>query len=438
MKLTLILYNLILSVALAAALPLFPILAIFSEKRRRTLVQRFGFRTAIRKKKVDEHRIWVHALSVGEVVSAKPLLKGLQGRGATIIFTASTLTGFNTAKTLFLDGKTPLVDQLAFFPLDFFASVNRVCSKIDPDRVVIVETDLWPNFLWWLKRKNVPVFLVNARLSVRSFRGYHRFKKIMGPVFSLFSLVLVQTRTDACRFKGLGVDREKIKVCGNLKFDQDPPTVDPAQLSEFRRILGRSNGVTLFLAGSTHPGEEQLLADLFLRIKPVCPLFAMVVVPRDPDRARQIQAIFTGKKLETRLLSEIENGEITAVTDIVVVDAMGVLARLYAVCDMAFIGGSLVPFGGHNPLEAAAFSKPILFGPHMEDFSLVARMLTDHGGAFMVSDTDDMIRRTLDLIQDPVLAETTGTLAAELFFANRGAVDQTLALIGCKGDSSRD
>jgi len=400
------------------------------------MVQRFGLWTGIRRKKPHERRIWVHALSVGEVISAKPLLKGLQDKGMTIVFTASTLTGFNMARTLFLNTRTPLVDQVALFPFDFFLSVNRVCSRIDPDRVVVVETDLWPNFLWYLNRRRVPVFLVNARLSLPSFRGYLRFKRIFGPIFSLFSMVLVQTGVDAGRFRELGVDQEKIKVCGNLKFDQEPPRVDPAQISQFRHCLGGGNGLILFLAGSTHPGEEQLLADLFLSVKPGCPSFSMVVAPRDPNRAEQIQELFSRQGLESRMLSTLKNRERREKVDIVVVDAMGLLSRLYAACDIAFIGGSLGPFGGHNPLEAAAFSRPILFGPHMDDFFLVAQMLTDHGGAFTVSDRDDLIRRTSQLIHDPVLAQSTGALAADLFLKNRGAVDLTLSLIGCKGDVS--
>lgn len=436
MKLFILVYNLIFSGVLFLALPVLPILAVFSEKRRATLAQRFGLWTGIERKKAHERRIWVHALSVGEVISAKPLLKGLQDRGLTIVFTASTLTGFNMAKTLFLNGGTPLVDQVAFFPFDFFASVNRVCSRIEPDRVIVVETDLWPNFLLWLNRRKVPVFLVNARLSDRSFGGYLRFKRIFGQVFSLFSIVLVQTDTDARRFKALGVDQEKIKVCGNLKFDQDPPQVEPEQIAQFRQSLGGDKNPTLFLAGSTHPGEEQMLADLFLSVKPSCPSFVMLVAPRDPDRAGQIQELFSKKGLQSRLLSELKNGkngEVVDNLDVVVVDAMGLLSRLYAACDIAFIGGSLGPFGGHNPLEAAAFSRPILFGPHMEDFLLVAQMLTAHGGAFKVADGDDLIRRTRQLIHDPALAKNTGALAAEFFFKNRGAVDLTLSITGTAG-----
>jgi 3-deoxy-D-manno-octulosonic-acid transferase len=162
----------------------------------------------------------------------------------------------------------------------------------------------------------------------------------------------------------------------------------------------------------------------------------MVVAPRDPNRAEQIQELFSRQGLESRMLSTLKNRERREKVDIVVVDAMGLLSRLYAACDIAFIGGSLGPFGGHNPLEAAAFSRPILFGPHMDDFFLVAQMLTDHGGAFTVSDRDDLIRRTSQLIHDPVLAQSTGALAADLFLKNRGAVDLTLSLIGCKGDVS--
>ncbi len=423
-------YNVIVTMVLAVMLPFFPVMALFSEKRRATLLPRLGIFTGIKKQRTASKRIWIHALSVGEVRSAKPLVNALKGRDREIVFTASTLTGFNTARELFLDGDTPLVDQLAYFPFDFFGSVNRVCSRIAPDMVVIVETDLWPNFLWQMKSRKIPVFLVNARLSQRSFKGYHRFRIFLGPLFSLFSRILVQTDLDARRFEELGVDKERISRCGNIKFDQEPPRVARERISEFRERLGHKGGNKIFLAGSTHPGEEQMLVDLFLRLKPRHPDLAMVVVPRDPKRAEQVRGLFSAGGVDARFFSALDTLDGTRVTDIVVVDTMGALAWLYAVCDIAFIGGSLVDFGGHNPLEAAAFAKPVLFGSHMADFALVASLMTESDGAFMVSGLEELMGKTEQLLDDPVLAEKTGKRAAGVFYENQGAVERTVSLIG--------
>ncbi|MBI9091595.1 MAG: 3-deoxy-D-manno-octulosonic acid transferase [Desulfobacterium sp.] len=423
-------YNVIVTMVLAVVAPFLPLMALFSEKRRATLLPRLGIFTGIKKQRTAPKRIWIHALSVGEVRSATPLVKALNRQDREIVFTASTQTGYNTARALFLDGDAPLVDQLAYFPFDFFGSVNRVCSRIAPDMVVIVETDLWPNFLWQMKYRKIPVFLVNARLSQRSFKGYHRLRLFLGPLFSLFSRILVQTDLDARRFEALGVDKERIMRCGNIKFDQEPPQVTPERISAFRERLGHGGGHRIFLAGSTHAGEEDLLVDLFSRLKPRYPNFAMVVVPRDPKRAEQVRGLFSAKGVESRLFSELDTLDGTRVTDVVVVDTMGVLAWLYAVCDIAFIGGSLVDFGGHNPLEAAAFAKPVLFGSHMADFALVARLMTESDGAFMVADLAELVGKTQQLLDDPILAEKTGKLAAGVFYENQGAVERTVSLIG--------
>jgi len=428
MKLMIFLYNLISWVLLAILMPFFPFFLIFSEKRRATLVKRFGIKTGIKKKELHEKRIWVHGLSVGEVLSAKPLLKALQGRGRRIIFTASTHTGFNIAKKSFLDIEAPLIDGLAYFPFDLSLSVARVTSRIDPDMVVIVETDLWPNFLWQMKKLNIPVFLVNTRLSNGSFKGYSFFKTFIGPIFSLFSMICVQTELDALRFKGLGVKEERIRICGNIKFDQEPPEIPEKRLSMFRACLGKKDATRVFLAGSTHPGEEKILADLFESLKPAYSDLVMVIVPRNPKRAEEVRCIFSARGIESRLFSELDAIGV-GVTDIVVVDTMGVLAWLYALCDIAFIGGSLLPFGGHNLLEAAAFGKPVIFGSHMEDFALMAKMMTEARGAFMVATAGELMEKTELLLGNPDLAENMGQAAAELFYANQGAVDRIVALM---------
>ena len=221
-----ILYNIFLYFFFIIFIFFLPFILLFSKKRRANILKRLGIINIIPEKKSDKKRIWIHALSFGEVKSAYPLIKALQNKkDFELIFTASTKTGFDKACNLFLKKKNLLVNQVGYFPFDFLFSLKQICSKIDPDIVLIIETDLWPNFLLYMKKRKIPVFLINARLSSRSFKKYMWFKNFIGFIFSLFSIIMVQTNEDKIKFKKLGINTNKIKVLGNIKFDQNPPEI---------------------------------------------------------------------------------------------------------------------------------------------------------------------------------------------------------------------
>ncbi len=425
----LILYNLLLHLALLILLPALPLVVLFSKKRRKTILQRSGL-ISVPVKLKNKRRIWVHALSVGEVKSALPLIKELrkQKPDHSIIFTTSTLTGFQTARDLFLTSVCPLVDGLTYFPYDLPVSVKNCFKAIDPDLVVIVETDLWPNFLYRMHRLNIPVILVNARLSKRSLKGYLKMKSFFRMAFSWFSIISVQTEEDARRFRLIGLDDQKIIICGNIKFDQDPYELTNSSITAISELIRGASKNQILLAGSTHEGEEDILGNLLKEAKASGWPFTLVIAPRNCDRSPGIVRLLSSQGHQAETLSEIMMRK-SVHTDCVVIDKLGILSGLYGFCDIAYIGGSLVNRGGHNPLEPAAFSKPVLFGPYMTDFELIARWLVDGGGAFAVLDAVELRQKTQALLLSDDLKEKTGKRAKQVFTANQGAVAKNLKLI---------
>lgn len=387
---------------------------------------RSGFGTAWKPKKPDEKRIWIHALSVGEVRSVVPLVMVLCHRykKGKLIFTASTQTGFETAKQYFLKPDMKFVDQLGYFPFDLGYSVRKICNRIEPDAVIIVETDIWPNFMHEMKIRKIPVVLINARLSKRSLKGYLLFKKYFSTVFSCFTQIMVQTQIDAQRFQSLGIGKEKICVTGNLKFDQAVEDLEGSFIPVMRKRLNIEKHSLVLIAGSTHEGEEDILCRVFKNLKTKYPNLIMILAPRDPGRCKSLLPNLLSKDISAFLLSETNppfgQGRV------ILVDEMGILSRLYSLCHIAFIGGSLVKEGGHNPLEPAAFSKPVLFGPDMSDFLWISKLLTDHGGSKQINSETELTHELEALLGNDELQERMGRLNQEVFLRHSGAVGNIL------------
>lgn len=401
---------------------------LLSEKRRKTLLQRLGM-TPISGNfhNMSQFPIWIHALSVGEVLSALPLAETLGNRFGfrNIVFSASTQTGFEIADK-HLNGK---VNAVFYFPYDLLFSVKRIANQMTPCLVVIAETDIWPNFLFEMKRRNIPVILVNARLSEKSFAGYRRFSFFSKSLFLKFSKICVQTEEDARRFNLLGVPCETISMTGNMKFDQTDASVSHEEIAQLRQSLKIPPCRKIILAGSTHKGEEDILLDAFSRVKKTCSDLVFIVVPRDPNRAESVSRIFKSAGFEAFTMSALKENTADAASEVIVIDIIGLLRKLYALADCAFVGGSLVNFRGHNPLEPAVFAKPILFGPYMSDFAQIANMLTASGGAVQVQDAEHFAEAVVMFLTDKTKAAETGKRAFEVFYANKGAVEKTAAEI---------
>jgi 3-deoxy-D-manno-octulosonic-acid transferase len=389
-------------------LALSPIL-LLKRKRRATLFPRLGFQPfpeTIRSKggalRRSEKVLWIHALSVGEVRSAVPLIQELYPRikPAKLYLSVSTLSGYETAK----DKLRGSLDGMFYFPLDLLFAVRRCFTHLQPFLVVLVETDIWPGFMAELRRHGVPSFLINARLSPTSFKRYHHAKRLFLPALNTFSRIYPQSPSDAEAFKNMGVSTEKVANPGNLKFDAARTSGRPAQLEQLRAKLAIQEGESVLVAGSTHGGEEEILRRAFLQLRQFIPGLKMIVAPRHPHRADEVSRMFMDDPVQVALYSSLPRERF----DVVVVDEFGVLSSLYAFGDLAYVGGSLVRKGGQNPVEPAAAGRPVLFGPDMSDFPDIAGLMLKEGGAIQVKNGEELTEQAYRLLADKALSARLG------------------------------
>lgn len=422
-------YNLLILVLLCVLFPIWVPLVWFREKHRLSFLKRSFMERLPPSDTASANfgkRLWIHALSVGEVLSAEPLVKALARKhGArALIFTASTRTGFEMATRVI----APHVVAVRYFPYDTTFSVNRALRVIQPRQVVVVETDIWPNFLNRLNRSRIPVCLVNARLSDRSFRGYKRIHFLMAPLLSVFGRICVQTDPDRERFRALGVPDDRLAIVGNIKFDQAPVSISTEERRQLSGTLSLPAGAPVWVAGSTHEGEEEILLRSYRGVCDTGIDPVLIVAPRDPGRATDVCRLFRRSGVDARTMEQLEKQP--GVSRVVVIDRIGILRKLYAIADVAFVGGSLVKSGGHNPLEPASVSRPVLFGPHTDDFRWICRALESGGGAIRVRNGDQLAETVVQLISDKEKNRQVGRCAHKVFSENRGAVERTLAVIG--------
>ncbi len=421
-------YNIVMWTLIVLMWPLWVPMVFSREKYRRSFLKRVFAESVPPMNSVGRGargRIWIHALSVGEVMSAVPLVQALSRKHGpgNLIFTASTQTGVETAEREIAGH----VAGVQYFPYDLLWSVNRALDRFAPRKVIVVETDIWPNFLWQLQARKIPVYLVNARLSDRSWRGYRRVRWLMSPLLAIFARICVQTESDRRRFRSLGVADEKLKMVGNLKFDQTPIHISADDLKRLSRRLALPADRPVWLAGSTHPGEEDIVLQAYRQVRAHGHAPVLIVAPRDPGRAGQVRRMFIRSGVAAATMAQVERHAPPA--PVMVVDRIGILRSLCALADLAFVGGSLVAAGGHNPLEPAAAGRPVLFGPHTDDFRWVCQTLVDAGGAIRVADGGQLARTVTQLIEDPERRRRVGQCAYNVFAANQGAVLRTLAVV---------
>lgn len=419
-------YKLLIVFFFILLLPVLPFLYVFSTKRRATLGPRLGLTGSDKIPEKKKRRLWVHALSVGEVKSSLPLIQALENtkKDFELVFSASTKTGYEIAEKLFLSGEKKFVDHLMYFPFDLGWSVQRILKQIDPDAIVLVETDLWPNFLYEAKKIDIPVLLINARLSQNSLKGYLRFKPFVQMFLSGLKFIMVQSDVDRERFLQLGLDENKILKTGNVKFDQTGEKVSQDGISLLKDRLGIEEGRPVVLCGSTHSGEEEILCNVFKQLSGEHPELVMIIAPRNPDRSQELLNYFNARNVNAVLMTECEN---RLCESVMIVDTMGELARLYSICDIAFVGGSLVPEGGHNPLEPALFAKPVLFGPDMSDFVDISDLLIRGQGSIQVQSEDELTAQVGSLLADVSAMTQKGSQNLKVFTEHSGAVDRIIS-----------
>jgi 3-deoxy-D-manno-octulosonic-acid transferase len=420
-----ILYNIISLACVFLGFPLIVSNVLSSQKRWKTVKKRL--RTEGLRKIPGRRPIWVHAVSVGETIASVPLIRALRDRHPelSIVASVSTLTGHDVARRLL----SPSVDAVFFFPFDFFWSVRKAIRCLCPAVFVLVESDIWPNLVIEMKRHEIPFILASARMSPKSFRGYGRISPFMREVFSNMSSICSQTETDAKRFAEIGAPPDKVFVTGNIKFDQPLDRPSEEEIGQLRASMRIEQGANVFLAGSTHQGEEDILFRTFRELRKRFPDLVMVLAPRAPARAKGVKQLFQQANLATFLRTDLLKADHRSFPDVVIVDTLGELRRLYALADVVFVGKSLVNLGGQNPLEPAALGKAILFGPHMFNFELIARTLVQEGGAVEVASEEDLLERAHELLEDRASRNALGGKAYEVYVRNRGAVDRTLTVL---------
>jgi 3-deoxy-D-manno-octulosonic-acid transferase len=388
------------------------------EKRRRTVFRRLGFqRIGLEPNRPGS--LWVHALSLGETLSSVTLVRELRRRvtDRSLVFSVSTLAAHTIARERLGD----VVDCLVYFPFDLAPSVRRAVQGINPAMVVVVETDIWPGIQRALLRRGIPEVLVNARLSPQSFDSCRRFPSLFGPAYNAFEKVFPQSEREAARYREVGLAATKLGAAGNLKFDAAAIDSSDEARQQLWAELGLSSSDRVWLAGSTHPGEEKTVLEVFRRIRMASPQLRLILVPRHPHRGSEVQALCEGNGLAARRWSE---GVSETEREVLVIDVMGKLASLYPVADVAFVGGSLVKKGGQNPIEPAAAGKPVLFGPDMSDFPDVARELLSRRAAFEVRDERQLQERVKQLLTEPKLGVRMGEAGRSFVRQHRGTTQR--------------
>lgn len=392
--------------------------------------QRFGrFSSNVKQALTNRHVLWMHAVSVGEVNICTQLIRVLEPRVPNLKIVVSTTTSTGMAE---LYKRLPHHIEKIYYPIDRRRHVERALRTIGPEAVVLVEAEIWPNFLWRIADKRIPVFLVNARMSERSFRGYKRFGFLFRDLFASFTGVGVQNETDAARMRELGCRPEAIHVVGNLKFDaaqlNERPLLD---VSVFLRQLGVSEGARVLVGGSTHAGEEAILAEIFLKLKQRFPDLFLIVVPRHFERGKEV-----GNELSKRGVKFVYRTEVSTHSqfkpnevECLLVNTTGELKYFYEPASVIFIGKSLTAEGGQNPIEPGALGKAMVFGPNMQNFKAIASGFVANQGAVQVGNAAELERVLGELLASPPRCQEMGGNALRVVRENLGSLERTVEMI---------
>jgi 3-deoxy-D-manno-octulosonic-acid transferase len=365
---------------------------------------------------------WIHAVSVGESIAAAPIVEGLRRLAPAVPLVMTTVT--ETGARIVAERFGGAVDH-RFFPLDLPGAVRRAADAINPGFVVCMETELWPNVLRTLARRGVPVMIANGRVSDRSYPRYRAVRRLLRAVLRDIRVFAMQSDEDARRIIELGAPRDRVFVTGNLKHEAPPEQAEAAEA--WRHRLGLGAGTPAWIAGSTHHGEEEVVLDAHRGLLERVPDARLVVAPRHPERVPEVAELARRRGFEVVRRSELPQTQRPGA--VIVVDTVGELASIYSVGLVGFVGGSLVPSGGHNVLEPAVRAKPVLFGPHTENFRESVGLLRASGGGLIVRDGAELLAALTGLFGDRERCAALGSAAREAAGSRDGAVRETLALI---------
>lgn len=389
---------------------------------RQHIAERLGFYPPVQ----QAQRIWVHAVSAGETRAAEPLIRALLQAYPEhqILLTHMTPIGRATGQSLFADVSSRITQ--AFLPYDINSMIKRLLRHYSPQLCVLIETEVWPNLIAICKQANLPVTLVNARLSEKSLKKAQKLSALMLPAARAINFVVAQSGPDAQRLKALGV--ANLCVTGNMKFDVTPPPKMGQRGTLLRRYFADR---PVFICASTRDGEEELILQAFVALK--MPRALLILTPRHPQRFDLVAAMLIAHKLSyvrrTALDLDHETDTLSEDTQVLLGDSMGEMYMYYAACDVAFVGGSLVPLGGHNLIEACAMGKPVLTGPHTFNFSEITDQAIAADAAIRVADAQDVMKKAQALLDDTQTRIQMGENAYAFFLQHQGATDRTLQVL---------
>lgn len=400
------------------------------EKYRIGLTRRLGF---IDKRQNKKPCVWIHGSSVGEILTGRTLINKIESAfpDLDIVISSWTNTGLATAKKIF-KGK-----HIFYFPIDISCVIKNVFRKIRPDCIILIELEIWPNFFIMSDQYNIPIALVNGRISEKSMKFYKKLCFVSGSFHKSIvrnKIYCARTETDALRFKQLAIPSENIKITGTMKYDNIIMNDDEDAKTRLQRLFRIKSDDAVLVGGSTHNGEEEVLINVFKALRNDIKNLRLVLAPRHIERTNDIVNLIEKMGFTAFRKTDLEINNSLILMDkskecIIVVNTIGELSNIYSLADCVFVGRSLVPFGGQNMMEPAGLAKPIIFGPHIFNFEEESRLLLENDAARLVNDENDLLNTTRFLLSNPTLAREMGLRAQKVVLRNRGATDRNLEIL---------
>lgn len=426
-----LLYNLLIHLGTIILFPFLIFKVLTTKKYRRGIKERLGYISLDIKQRLKGNRpVWLHAVSVGEVNASLPLIKEIKKKYPTLDIVVSTITetGNNTARN-----KIKETENIIFFPFDHPWIIKRVIEYLNPKLFITMETEIWPNFLRFLYTKNIPSVIFNGRISSRSFKKYKMIGFFMKRVLFYLSFFGMQTEKDAERIIELGAKKERVKVLGNMKFDQALMLISSEDKENRESSLDQLKNEKIMIAGSTHPGEEDKVLNVFRNIKTEYPSLVLIIAPRHLERVGEIESLIKregfGAIRKTSITNELNKAFIDK-NNVLILDTLGELSKFYSISTIIFVGGSLVPkIGGHNILEPIIYKRPVFFGPYMDNFLEIASVIKEIGGGIQINNETEFIIKAKELLKNNERLKESGEKAYKAIEENHGSVLKSLEIL---------
>jgi len=412
-------YSIVFFFLLLVYFPFYFVRAKFIRNENLYLKDRFGFNLPEATSK--EKSLWIHAVSVGEVLSLQNLIKKIKEKHPcwTMYFSTVTTTGMQMARK-----KLKEIDRIFFIPLDFTFIIKKYFKRLKPQVFIIAESEFWPNLLKEAKKQTNGVLLINGRISAHSFKHYYRFRFLTKKVLNNIDFFLVQTEKDKDYLEKIGLNLNSIRITGNLKSEINLSTLSEKEILKLKKDLSIQENQRVFIAGSTRRGEEKRLLESFAKAKSITEDIVLILAPRHLERVKEIEKLCESFSFKVVRRTSVSSG---MTWDVLILDTIGELTLFYALADVAFIGGSLVPWGGQNLLEPAFYKKPIFFGTHMDNFSYLAKKFVESGAGRIIHNNEDLLE--MFLFKNEKTLKQMGNRAKIMLNSLQGATDKTLKVI---------